>query len=134
MNLPDAHVAILQTFARMKELYAQPVFNEWVLVKLARESGAILAYDGPRADLYQANFKKDIAPLQAELDSRKMVAGDFAFVHGAEGIARRVAHLTRDQHFRRTAPDFALVTGDLKNAEPLAGIFKSYGLARIEQL
>ncbi len=85
MNLPDAHVAILQAFARMKELYHQPVFNEWVLVKLARESGAILAYDGPRADLYQANFKKDIAPLQVELDSRKMVAGDFAFVHGADG-------------------------------------------------
>ena len=85
MNLPDAHVSILQTFARMKELYGQPVFNEWVLVKLARESGAILAYDGPRADLYQAKFKKDIAPLQTELDSRKMVAGDFAFIHGAEG-------------------------------------------------
>jgi hypothetical protein len=85
MNLPDAHVAILQTFVRMKELYHQPVFNEWVLVKLARESGAILAYDAPRADLYQANFKKDIAPLQAELESRKMVAGDFAFIHGAAG-------------------------------------------------
>ena len=85
MNLPDAHVAILQAFARMKGLYHQPVFNEWVLVKLARESGAILAYDGPRADLYQANFKKDIAPLQTELESRKMAVGDFAFVHGADG-------------------------------------------------
>ena len=48
MNLPDAHVAILQAFARMKALYNQPVFNEWVLVKLARESGAILAEQNPR--------------------------------------------------------------------------------------
>ncbi|SDR72305.1 hypothetical protein [Opitutus sp. GAS368] len=85
MNLPDAHVAILQAFARMKALYHQPVFNEWVLVKLARESGAILAYDGPRADLYQAKFKNDIAPLQAEIESRKMAVGDFAFIHGADG-------------------------------------------------
>ncbi len=85
MNLPDAHVAILQAFARMKVLYHQPVFNEWVLVRLARESGAILAYDGPRADLYQAKFKSDIAPLQAEIESRKMVVGDFAFIHGADG-------------------------------------------------
>lgn len=85
MNLPDAHVAILQTFVRMKTLYQQPVFNEWVLVKLAREAGAILAYDGPRADLYQAKFKNDIAPLQAQLDSRQMAVGDFEFVPEAHG-------------------------------------------------
>jgi len=85
MNLPDAHMAILQTFAKMKALYNQPVFNEWVLVKLARDTGAVLAYDGPRADLYQANFKKDIAPLQVEMEARKMVVGDFEFVQGAHG-------------------------------------------------
>lgn len=85
MNLPDAHVAVLQTFARMKALYQQPVFNEWVLVKLAREAGAVLAYDGPRADLYQAKFKSDIAPLQTEMEARKMAVGDFEFVHGAHG-------------------------------------------------
>ncbi len=85
MNLPDAHVAILQAFAKMKALYNQPVFNEWVLVKLARDTGAVLAYDGPRADLYQASFKKDIAPLQAEMEARKMVVGDFEFVQGAHG-------------------------------------------------
>jgi hypothetical protein len=85
MNLPDAHVAVLQAFTKMKALYNQPVFNEWVLVKLARESGAILAYDGPRADLYQAKFKNDIAPLQIAMESRKMAVGDFEFVPDAHG-------------------------------------------------
>ena len=85
MNLPDAHVAVLQTLARMKALYGQPVFNEWVLVKLARESGAVLAYDGPRADLYQAKFKSDIAPLQAEIEARKLAVGDFEFAQNAHG-------------------------------------------------
>ena len=85
MNLPDAHVAILQTMARMKTLYGQPVFNEWVLVKLARESGAVLAYDGPRADVYQAKFKSDIAPLQTEIEARKLAVGDFEFVQTAHG-------------------------------------------------
>jgi hypothetical protein len=85
MNLPDAHVAILQTFARMKAVYNQPVFNEWVLVKLARGAGAVLAYDGPRADLYQAKFKSDITPLQTEMEGRKMEVGDFEFVQGAHG-------------------------------------------------
>ena len=85
MNLPDAHVAVLQTLTQMKVLYGQPVFNEWVLVKLAREAGAVLAYDGPRADLYQAKFKKDIAPLQTEMEARKLVIGDFEFVANAHG-------------------------------------------------
>jgi hypothetical protein len=85
MNLPDTHVAVLQTFAQMKTIYGQPVFNEWVLVKLAREAGAVLAYDGPRADIYQAKFKKDVAPLQAEMESRKMTVGDFEFVPNAHG-------------------------------------------------
>lgn len=85
MNLPDAHVTVLQTLARMKALYGQPVFNEWVLVKIARDAGAVLAYDGPRADLYQAKFKKDIAPLQTEMDARKMAIGDFEFVSNAPG-------------------------------------------------
>jgi glutamate racemase len=56
------------------------------------------------------------------------------FVHGAEGIARRVAHLTQGQDFRRAAPDFVLVTGDPADAEPLSGIFKSHGLTHIEAL
>ncbi len=85
MNLPDAHVAVLQTLAQMKSIYGSPIFNEWVLVKLAREAGAVLAYDGPRADTYQAQFKKDIAPLQAELDTRKLAVGDFEFVNQAHG-------------------------------------------------
>ena len=85
MNLPDAHVAVLQTFKQMNTLYGQPVFNEWILVKLARDSGAILAYDGPRADKYQAQFKADVAKLQKEMESRKMTVGDFEFVNEAHG-------------------------------------------------
>jgi len=85
MNLADARTAIIQALGRMKSLYNQPVFDEWVLVKLARESGAVLAYDGPRADTYQAQFKSDIAPLQAEMEARKMAIGDFEFIHGAHG-------------------------------------------------
>jgi hypothetical protein len=85
MNLPDAHVAILRAFGQMKAIYGQPVFNEWILVKIARESGAILAYDGPRADQYQSQFKKDVARLQAEMDTRKMTVGDFEFVNEAHG-------------------------------------------------
>jgi glutamate racemase len=56
------------------------------------------------------------------------------FVHGAEGIARRIAHLTRDQKFLRKSPDAALVTGDLSEAQRLAGVLKSYGLEHFERV
>lgn len=85
MNLADAHSAIILALGRMKTLYQQPVFDEWVLVKLAGEQGVILAYDGPRAETYQRKFKGDIALLRAELEQRELAVGDFEFVTTAHG-------------------------------------------------
>ncbi|AOS43102.1 hypothetical protein Verru16b_00143 [Lacunisphaera limnophila] len=85
MNLADARTAVVHALGRMHTLYRQPLFDEWVLVKLARETGAILAYEGPRADSYQRRFKTDIAPLQVEMEGRKMAVGDFEFAPNAHG-------------------------------------------------
>jgi hypothetical protein len=85
MNLADARTLIIAALGRMNVLYQKPVFDEWVLVKLASEQGAILAYQGPRAETYQRKFKEDIGPLRAELDQRHMSVGDFAFVHDGAG-------------------------------------------------
>jgi hypothetical protein len=85
MNLADARTAILATLSRMNAAYGQIVFDEWVLVKLAREQGAILSYQGPRAESYQRQFKSDVAPLQIELGQRLLAVGDFAFVTDAVG-------------------------------------------------
>jgi glutamate racemase len=48
------------------------------------------------------------------------------FVHGAEGIARRIAFLTQGQEFAREVPDFAVFTGDTLDPAALA----RYGLER----
>jgi hypothetical protein len=85
MNLDTARSAVIAALARMDSLYNKPVFDEWVLVKLASESGAILAYGGPRAETYQKKFKDDIVKLRGELEQRHMAVGDFAFVPDAEG-------------------------------------------------
>jgi hypothetical protein len=85
MNLEDAHSAIILALGRMNALYQTPVFDEWMLVKVAKEQGAILAYQGPRAESYQRKFKEDIAPLSAELAQRGMAVGDFAFAQDATG-------------------------------------------------
>ncbi len=86
MNLADARSAVAQTIDRMNAIYRKPLFDEWVLVKLATEQGVILAYNGPRADSYQTRFKTDVAPLQAEMEQRHMTIGDFEFVPTAHGL------------------------------------------------
>jgi len=56
------------------------------------------------------------------------------FVHGAAGIARRIAHLTAGQSFERHAPDLALVTGPLEDCAALQPALSRFGLERCEQL
>ena len=58
--------------------------------------------------------------------------GDVTFVHGAEGIARRIAHLTQGQPFARENPDFALFTGDPDQIGTLLPALRGYGLERTE--
>ena len=57
-----------------------------------------------------------------------------AFVHGAGGIARRIAHLTLGQPFLRSQPDFALLTRREPDQALLAASLRQYGLERIEVL
>jgi len=85
MNLPDARSAVLRAVGRMNSAYNKVVFDEWVLVKVAKDQGSILTYEGPRAETYQRRFKSDIAPLQTEMTGRKMNIGDFEFVQDGHG-------------------------------------------------
>jgi len=56
------------------------------------------------------------------------------FVHGAQGIARRIAHLVQGQDFARAAPDLALFTGPLEEAASLRPALARHGLERCERL
>ncbi len=55
------------------------------------------------------------------------------FVHGAGGIARRIAHLTAGQGFAREEPDLALVTGPLEDCAALHPALARHGLERCER-
>lgn len=50
------------------------------------------------------------------------------FVDGAAGIARRIAHLTKDQPMARRGPDFALFTKDNPDLAALVPALAGYGL------
>jgi glutamate racemase len=55
------------------------------------------------------------------------------FVHGAGGIARRIASLTNGQPFARAVPDLALVTGSLEDCSLLNPALAAHGLKRCER-
>lgn len=50
------------------------------------------------------------------------------FIHGAQGIARRIAYLTEGQTFDRREPDRALFTRDESDIATIAPTLKHYGL------
>jgi hypothetical protein len=67
MTLDHARSTILAALGRMNAAYAQPVFDEWVLVSVKQ------------------SFTTDIQPLRAELEGGKLTTGDFAFAAAATG-------------------------------------------------
>ena len=67
-------------------------------------------------------------PLVADELARAFGPG-VAFVDGAQGIARRIAHLTQGQSFQRGLPDFALFTRAGPDVEALAAALARFGLA-----
>ena len=60
----------------------------------------------------------------------KAFGPDVRFVHGAQGIAQRIAHLTQGQRFVRTAPDLALFTRDGETLKSILPALKRHGLDR----
>ncbi|GAA0280610.1 glutamate racemase [Alteraurantiacibacter aestuarii] len=56
------------------------------------------------------------------------------FVDGAQGIARRIAYLTKGQSFARAQDDFAIDTSHDQDPSPLLPAFQSYGIGRILRL
>lgn len=59
---------------------------------------------------------------------------DTVLIDGAEGIARRIAHLVEDQPLVREQPDRAVTTGSLESLKQLAPAFRDLGIERLERL
>jgi hypothetical protein len=68
----------------MNDRYGKSVFDEWAIVSLLQHHARILAYVGPRNDVFLKNFANDLGALRTELLNAKYSAGDFEFArHGA---------------------------------------------------
>ena len=70
--------------------------------------------------------------LQDEL--RASFDKDIAFVDGADGIARRIVHLTQGQRFERDRPDRAIFTAEPDSRPAFSQMLARYGLDEIQRL
>ncbi len=71
-------------------------------------------------------------PLLAP-ELREAFGDDVTFVHGAGGIARRIAHLLEGQSFGFFSRSRAVTTGDLDDFRRLAPAFERHGIHRLER-
>jgi glutamate racemase len=98
---------------------------------VARELDGLLAQDGAEKIDTLVLACTHFPLLEEEL--RAALGREVDFVHGAEGIARRIAFLTQGQSFVRKAPDSAVTTGDLADFKRLASAFAGYRIERLEK-
>ncbi|WP_414661358.1 hypothetical protein [Horticoccus sp. 23ND18S-11] len=83
MDLESARKIIQTAVDRMRACYLQPVFDEWAILSMAAKGGGIVAYNGPRSDVFRRNLPTDAEPLRAATAGREFAEGDIEFVPDA---------------------------------------------------
>jgi hypothetical protein len=83
MDLETARRNIETAMDRMRTCYLQPVFDEWAILSLQPKSGGIVAYQGPRPEVFRRNLPVDAEPLRAITAGKEFVEGDLEFVPDA---------------------------------------------------
>ena len=149
-------IGLLGTSATIRQKYVDDLEAEFAAGKrllrhacpeLVAAAEAKLRGETPDADVFRAAAEGlRSQPGGSEIDTVVLACTHFplvedelraafgdgvAFVDGAQGIARRIAHLTRNGDLRRERPDFAVVTGALANADALRPVFAQYGLEEV---
>lgn len=100
MDIETARRHIQAAFERMRAAYLKPVFDEWAILSLAPKGG-VVAYHGPRADVFRARLIDDAEPLRARTAGQKFAEGDIEFVPDAAD--------TRYDSFMKVGPTSFLV-------------------------
>ena len=101
MDLESARQIIQATVDRMRACYLQPVFDEWAILAVPAKSGGVVAYHGPRPDVFRRNLPQDAEPLRAITSGREFSEGDIEFVADAGD--------TRYDAFMKIGPNSYLV-------------------------
>lgn len=74
----------------MRAVYLKPVFDEWAILALPTRApngqatgGGIVAYHGPRPDVFRRNLADDAELLRARAAGKDLAEGDIEFVPDA---------------------------------------------------
>ena len=83
MDLDTARGLIEGAIERMRACYLQPVFDEWAVLSLPAKTGGVVAYQGPRHDVFRRRLPEDAEPLRAITAGKEFTEGDIEFVPDA---------------------------------------------------
>ncbi len=83
MDLETARRHIQTTMDRMRVSYLKPVFDEWAILAIPAKSGGVIAYAGPRPEVFKRNLAEDAEPLRARAAGKQFAEGDLEFVPDA---------------------------------------------------
>jgi hypothetical protein len=87
MTLEQANRLINSCAEQMNARYGKVVFDEWAIVTLAENKGRLLAYNGPRKEGFQRNFRTDLQALQSGLISNGSEVGNYEFSRHGVGTS-----------------------------------------------
>lgn len=83
MELETARRHIQTAVDRMRACYLQAVFDEWAILALGGRNGGVVAYAGPRPDVFKRRLPEDAEPLRARAAGKEFAEGDIEFVPDA---------------------------------------------------
>jgi hypothetical protein len=87
MTLDEASRRMQMCAQQMNDRYGRVVFDEWAIISLIHQKARILAYNGPRNDVFLKNFANDLGALRTELANEKYSVGDFEFTRHGTGTS-----------------------------------------------
>jgi hypothetical protein len=83
MDLETARKHIQTCLEKMRLAYSRPVFDEWAILA-PTQAGGILAYNGPRPDVFRKQLPEDSEQLRARAAGKEFHEGDIEFVPDAK--------------------------------------------------
>jgi hypothetical protein len=83
MDLDTARQHIQATLDRMRACYLKPVFDEWAILAVPASTGGVVAYHGPRPEVFRRKLADDAEQLRAAAAGKQHTEGDLEFVPDA---------------------------------------------------
>jgi len=79
MDFNNALFRIQECLERMKILYGEQMFDEWLIIDFREHQGKALYYSGPRSGEFDSKFRSELDGLKGLLAEHDYQPGNFEF-------------------------------------------------------